>query len=119
MFAIGDEEWAGLSKLIEETGELLQVAGKLMGSRGRTDHWSGDLRTKLVEELGDAVGAIGFFVERNLTAEEQQAVGDRTALKFERFHQWQVDDPDPRPTKLQAARAEGYTEELQRTGRIA
>jgi hypothetical protein len=110
MFAIGDEEWAGLSKLIEETGELLQVAGKLMGSRGVTDHWSGDLRAKLVEELGDAVGAIGFFVEKNLTAAEQQAVGDRTALKFERFQQWHIEDPDPCPTRL---------EELQRTGRIA
>jgi NTP pyrophosphatase (non-canonical NTP hydrolase) len=61
MFAIGDNEWAGLSKLIEEAGEVIQVGGKLMGSRGDTNHWSGDLREKLVEELGDLLGCFILF----------------------------------------------------------
>lgn len=61
-FSIGGDLWPGLSKLVEECGEVLQVAGKLIGSEGRTDHWSGDLRKMLVEEIGDLQAAIEFFI---------------------------------------------------------
>lgn len=30
MFSIGSKRWPGISKLIEECGEVLQIAGKLM-----------------------------------------------------------------------------------------
>lgn len=32
MFAIGDKEWPGISKLIEEAGEVLQICGKAHGN---------------------------------------------------------------------------------------
>ena len=41
MFAIGDKKWPGISKLVEEAGEVTQVAGKLMGSGGDILHWDG------------------------------------------------------------------------------
>ncbi len=93
MFAIGDDEWAGVSKLIEEMGELHQVLGKLLGSRGQTNHWSGDLRAKLVEELGDTLGALAFFAEKNLTVQEQELTLAQADMKLLKFREWQAEDP--------------------------
>lgn len=85
-FSIGGDLWPGLSKLIEEAGEVIQVAGKLMGSEGRTDHWSGDLRKMLVEELGDLQAAIAFFVVTN--GLDDEAIDDRMTRKLITFKQW-------------------------------
>lgn len=90
MFAIGDDEWAGLSKLMEEAGEVLQVGGKLMGSRGSTDHWSGDLRDKFIEELGDLRAAIEFFSDMNFSEDELAQISARALAKYQLFHQWQT-----------------------------
>lgn len=38
-FAIGAQEWPGISKLIEEAGEVQQVCGKLLATYGETKHW--------------------------------------------------------------------------------
>lgn len=95
-FSIGSRVWPGTSKLIEEMGELQQVLGKLIAIGGATDHWSGDLRKMLVEELGDAMAAIRFFVAQNLTAEEGTFVAIRSDNKLVRFTEWQL-DPKPPP----------------------
>ena len=93
MFAIGDSEWAGASKLLEEMGELQQVLGKLMGSRGNVHHWSGNLREMLIEEMADVIAAIEFFGEKNLTQDELSALLDRAEMKVNRFQTWHRDDP--------------------------
>jgi len=85
-FSIGGELWPGLSKLIEECGEVLQVGGKLIGSEGRTDHWSGDLNKMLVEELGDLRAAITFFMEAN--AIDAASVSVRHREKLALFWHW-------------------------------
>lgn len=87
-FMIGGNLWPGLSKLIEECGEVVQVSGKLMGSAGDTNHWSGNIRQMLVEELGDLSAAQKFFEEHNLTEIEQRAVAARAAKKYAQFEQW-------------------------------
>ena len=73
-FAIGSRVWPGTSKLVEEMGELQQVLGKLIATGGDTDHWSGDLRRMLVEELGDVSAAVRFFAVENLTLEDGTSV---------------------------------------------
>jgi NTP pyrophosphatase (non-canonical NTP hydrolase) len=88
MFAIGDKEWPGISKLVEECGEVLQVAGKLMGTRGDPAHWSGDMREALVEEMADLVAALAFVADQCLTEREREAMASRTETKFERFQGW-------------------------------
>lgn len=93
MYAIGDTEWPGLSKLIEEAGELIQVSGKLMGSRGATNHWSGDLKAKFIEECGDVMAAIAFFMEKNFTDEDGERVVDQMELKFRTYEDWHKTDP--------------------------
>jgi NTP pyrophosphatase (non-canonical NTP hydrolase) len=94
MFAIGDREWAGTSKLVEEMGELQQVLGKLMGSRGLRRHWSGDLREKLIEEMADLIAAIEFFGEKNMTPEELEQICDRAEQKMGVFREWHGEDPE-------------------------
>jgi NTP pyrophosphatase (non-canonical NTP hydrolase) len=65
-YAIGSETWPGLSKLVEECGEVLQVAGKLMGTGGQVEHWDGtDLRERMTEELADLLAAIDFLQYMN------------------------------------------------------
>lgn len=88
-FSIGGQLWPGLSKLIEECGEVMQVGGKLIGSEGRTDHWSGDLNQMLIEELGDLAAAMEFFATINNLDDE--AIGRRREQKFDRFMQWHRD----------------------------
>lgn len=85
-FSIGGHYWPGLSKLIEEAGEVVQVAGKLIGSEGRTDHWSGDLDQMLHEELGDLLAAIEFFVHHN--GLNKDLISDRSDRKRATFDQW-------------------------------
>lgn len=93
-YCIGSDEWNGLSKLIEEMGELNQVCGKLIGSEGSTDHWSGDLRTKFIEEIGDVVAAVTFFAQKNFTGNELDAIDRQIKKKFDRFNQWNKDVRD-------------------------
>lgn len=38
-YCIGSKEWNGLSKIVEEAGELLQVCGKLMANEGKEIYW--------------------------------------------------------------------------------
>src|SRR4051812_18172341 len=65
-FSIGGELWPGLSKLIEECGEVGQVAGKIIGNEGRPDHWDGShLPTRLADELDDLEAAIMFMRQHN------------------------------------------------------
>lgn len=85
MFAIGDDQWPGLSKLSEEAGEVVQVIGKLMGTGGKANHWDGtDLRQRLIEEIGDILAACEFVIELN----NLDGVGKRRYEKLALFHKW-------------------------------
>lgn len=54
-FAIGDAVLPGVSKVVEEAGELLQVVGKLMAVHGSPEGWDGtDLRERFVLESGSS-----------------------------------------------------------------
>jgi len=87
-YCIGSDEWNGLSKLIEELGELQQVCGKLIGSEGSEDHWSGKLREKFIEEIGDVQASINFFVDMNLTNKDKNRIARQCAEKYTRFKKW-------------------------------
>lgn len=112
-FSIGGDLWCGLSKLIEEAGELndllpellllrslgrvQQVAGKIIGNEGKDNHWDGsNLRQRLIEEFGDLGAALRFVAERN--GLDNAALQQRLDHKLALFHQWDVE--------TKAARAE-------------
>lgn len=89
-FSIGSTLWAGTSKLIEETGELQQVLGKLIAVNGDAErHWSGNLREKLIDELGDVMAALSLFSKLNMTDEERNAIDERASQKLALFERWQ------------------------------
>lgn len=88
MFAIGDKQWPGISKLVEECGEVLQVCGKLMAAHGKRRHWDGtDLANRLVEELGDLHAALEFVLGF-LTPTQLHRVTKRSAAKLRLFQRW-------------------------------
>ena len=93
MFAIGDRKWPGVSKLVEEIGELGQVLGKLMGSRGKIEHWSGNLWDMLHDEIGDVQGAIDFVIA--FCKLDRERIKRRSAMKLGRFAEWHLGDPEP------------------------
>jgi|GEM_PF-1915697 len=99
-FSIGSRVWPGVSKLLEEQGELIQVLGKLMATGGDTDHWSGDLRKMLVEEMGDVCAALAFVQCENLSVDEVRLVAERAEKKLALFNQWHANPTKPtNPTK--------------------
>lgn len=95
-YTMSGPEWDGLAKLVEETGELQQVLGKLLQVEGdAARHWDGDLRPRLVEELADAKAALDFFAARNLTPDEMFLMGERWMEKMQLFERWaREEDPD-------------------------
>lgn len=86
-FSFGSKTWPGLAKLVEESGEVLQISGKLMMTGGDPNHWSGDLSLKMESELADTMAAIFFFIDNN-----PQLNGDRIAdmlnTKMATFTKW-------------------------------
>ena len=91
-FAFGSKIWPGLAKLIEECGEKLQVAGKLMQRGGRTDHWSGDLKPMAEDEIGDLIAAAQVFVELNADRLDVDQIQHRIEIKSETFRGWHRDN---------------------------
>ena len=102
-FAIGADIWPGLSKLLEEAGEVVQIGGKLMGTAGKHAHWDGsDLRDRLTEELADLTAAVEFFIAHNPI--DRDEVTARAATKLATYNRWHreqgrtVVDPLPDPS---------------------
>jgi len=90
-YSIGSDRWPGVSKLIEEMGEVQQVLGKLLGTGGQPAHWDGsDLRVRLHEELADLQAAMMFVIETNDL--DGEAILARSNAKFLRFKQWHAGD---------------------------
>lgn len=60
------EHWKGIGKLIEECGEVLQVAGKAIAfPRGPHPDGAGEVYPRFIEELADLQAAIDYFVSVN------------------------------------------------------
>lgn len=93
--------WAGLSKVMEEAGEVVQVGGKIMGTGGEVEHWDGtNLRDRITDEIADFMAAAGFAIEHwDLDAAR---VARRVADKRETFERWHRDGDAP-PAVIAAA----------------
>lgn len=87
-FSIGSSKWNGLSKVVEETSELNTVLGKLLGSNGDPNHWSGDLNEMIIEETADTLAALNFFVNNNFNSDDTQRILDRCKEKESIFEKW-------------------------------
>jgi NTP pyrophosphatase (non-canonical NTP hydrolase) len=86
-YSIGSKLWPGLSKLIEECGEVGQVAGKLIATGGVPAHWDGsNLRERLLEELADLRAAITFVAQVNQLGDD--VMNARAQKKLDQFWAW-------------------------------
>jgi NTP pyrophosphatase (non-canonical NTP hydrolase) len=81
----------GLAKLLEECGELVQIASKKLAYFHTDQHpdGAGSLQERMEDEMGDVLAAITFCIfSFGLNAERIQA---RTKMKLERFMAWHED----------------------------
>lgn len=85
----------GLAKLIEECGELQQVAGKKLAYFHTDEHpdsyRAGPLSVRLCEEMGDVMAAITFAAIR--LGIDLDALHARYVAKLARLHDWDA-QPD-------------------------
>lgn len=96
-FALGDRDLPGIAKVAEEAGEVIQVIGKLMNTRGASEHWDGtDLRARLVEEFADLGAAIGFVIDNAMTSDERRLLWERCGEKVELFKKWHAEQQEPK-----------------------
>ncbi|MHB8407782.1 MAG: hypothetical protein ACYDHY_06665 [Acidiferrobacterales bacterium] len=92
-YSIGSKIWPGLSKLIEEAGEVVQVAGKLLGTGGELEHWDGtNLKDRLEEEMGDLLAACDYVVMK--CGLDGHRIEKQRAKKVRRFLKWHKEKED-------------------------
>lgn len=87
-YNFGDRKWPGLSKVLEECGEVSQVLAKLVGSNGNLDYFGkGSLEDKIVEELGDLHAAITWFIQHNdISAKKVARRSQEKQAKYTKWH---------------------------------
>lgn len=106
-YGIGSRHWPGVGKVGEEQGELGQVLGKLIGSGGSREHWTGDLVPMMQDEIADVRAALRFLEEANPVLRESREGRDgadymdrREKWKLDLFRSWNRGDPEdqwPKP----------------------
>lgn len=78
----------GLTKLLEELGELSQIAAKKIAYMETDEHPDGlgSMKARMEDEVADVVAAIMFVADKfDLDYEKME---DRVVLKYERFQKW-------------------------------
>lgn len=82
-------DWPGLGKVIEESGELGQVFGKIISCGGQTvNPWGfASLSDKMVEESADLLAALTFMIN-NGPHIDKEAVYIRADRKYKLFGEW-------------------------------
>lgn len=84
----------GLVKLVEECGELTQIAAKKMTQMDSDIHWDGkgSLAARLEDEIADVAAASAIVIENfNLNGNR---IKERTQQKFELFKKWMDENND-------------------------
>lgn len=94
-FQFGSLVYPGLAKLVEEGGEVQEVAGKLMATGGEPEHWDGSrLNIRIAEEVADLSAACRVFFQLN-GYDGAPWVLEREQHKYHLFLQWHRDNlPD-------------------------
>lgn len=77
-----------LDKLMEECGELIQIAAKKSAYPDTDEHpdGKGSMKKRLEEEAADVLAAIDCTQE--VFGLDEQVIADRKRMKLERFRRW-------------------------------
>ena len=83
----------GLAKLLEEMGELAQVAAKKLAYPDTDEHpdSGGSLSIRLEQEMADVLAAMDFVIEIHGLSEVQ--INYRRLAKLQQYRRWHQ-DPD-------------------------
>jgi NTP pyrophosphatase (non-canonical NTP hydrolase) len=78
----------GLAKLIEETGELQQIAGKKLAYYDTDIHpdGQGSLKKRMEDEIADVMAIIAFVIKSFDL--DQELINQRVSTKLKRFEEW-------------------------------
>lgn len=78
----------GLAKLIEEIGELQQVAGKKLACYYTDEHpdGKGSLKTRMENEIADVMACCAFVTDRFCLSAER--IAKRSMTKLEQYQDW-------------------------------
>jgi len=99
-YNLGSRVWPGLSKLVEEAGEVVQVGGKIMGTGGEPEHWDGtNLLRRAGEEVADLSAACRVFFQLN-GLDGAPWVLEREKHKYQLFLQWHFDNLEDKPDAI-------------------
>jgi len=81
----------GLTKLLEECGELSQIAAKKIAFPGTDEHpdKKGSMKKRLEEEIADVIAACCFVADAN--GLDPEVIINRTERKINRFKKWHGD----------------------------
>ena len=84
----------GLTKLMEECSEVIQVAAKMQACPGSDEHWDGQgsLKKRLEDEIADARAASLFVSETHGLDEARMQA--RTAKKLALLRAWHAQAND-------------------------
>ncbi|HEY8560467.1 MAG TPA: hypothetical protein VIL74_08825 [Pyrinomonadaceae bacterium] len=86
-------EKKGLVKLVEECGELSQIAAKKMTRMDSDEHWDGQgsIQFRLENEIADVIAAAKIVIENfGLNAER---IDQRIVDKYRLFCKWMEEQP--------------------------
>lgn len=78
----------GYAKLLEELGELAQVAAKRLAYFTTDEHpdGAGSLSERIEDEMGDVIAACNFVAEANNL--NRSRIHTRAGRKLVQFHEW-------------------------------
>lgn len=128
-FSLGSKVWPGLSKLIEEAGEvaellpdlillkvigkLQQTAGKLIQTAGAAEHWDGrgDLHVRVGEEVVDLFAAARAFFQLN-GYDGNPELMVREDTKYHQFLNWHAElvaEPEDKVTEVDPPAPDRFT----------
>ena len=81
----------GISKLVEETGELSEILGKISAAGFGISPYTGiNLTERLQEELADVLASIDFLIEKNNLNDDE--IQKRRRMKYCKFVKWDIQD---------------------------
>jgi NTP pyrophosphatase (non-canonical NTP hydrolase) len=85
----------GLTKLMEECGELIQIAAKQAAYLDTDDHpdGKGSMRERMIEEMGDVQAAITFVIEKFKLSPWD--ISARAESKLALFNEWDANETPP------------------------
>ena len=78
----------GLAKLIEETGELQQIAGKKLAYYHTDEHpdGQGSLKIRMEDEIADVMAICSFVIGSFELSSDR--IAERSAAKLKQYEEW-------------------------------